>query len=71
MSWVKPELRLNAPIKTPTNIMNPPSSSNAHSSILTSQHQNLNSTTDHELKLLQGPMNRLQDIFPELPAPQD
>ncbi|XP_008698654.2 fer-1-like protein 5 [Ursus maritimus] len=71
MSWIKPELRLNAPIKIPNNIMNPPTSRNAHSSSLTSQHQNLISTIDHELKLLQGPMNRLQDIFPELPAPQN
>uniref|UniRef100_A0A8C7BKZ9 Fer-1 like family member 5 n=1 Tax=Neovison vison TaxID=452646 RepID=A0A8C7BKZ9_NEOVI len=49
MNWVKPELRLNAPIKTPKNIMNPTSST----------------------ETLPGTMNRLQDIFPELPAPQD
>ncbi|XP_064428635.1 fer-1-like protein 5 [Mirounga angustirostris] len=71
MSWIKPKLRLNAPIKISANVMNPPTSSSPHSSNLTSQHQNLSSTIDHELKLLQEPMNRLQDIFPELPAPQD
>ncbi|XP_038407049.1 fer-1-like protein 5 isoform X3 [Canis lupus familiaris] len=71
MSWIKPKLRLNAPIKISTNIINQPNLSNVHSPILTSQHLNLNPTIDHELKHLQGPMNHLQDIFPELPAPRD
>uniref|UniRef100_A0A8C0NM80 C2 domain-containing protein n=1 Tax=Canis lupus familiaris TaxID=9615 RepID=A0A8C0NM80_CANLF len=34
-------------------------------------HPPLLTLTYHELKHLQGPMNHLQDIFPELPAPRD
>ncbi|XP_014647127.1 PREDICTED: fer-1-like protein 5 [Ceratotherium simum simum] len=71
MSWIKPELRMNAPINIFANIINSPNTSNANSSILTTQHLNLKPTTRHELKLLQGPMNHLRDIFPELPVPQD
>ncbi|XP_008542602.1 fer-1-like protein 5 [Equus przewalskii] len=69
MSWIKPELRLNAPIKIYANIISSSNTSNANSSILTTQHPNLKPM--NELKLLQGPMNHLQDIFPELPVPQD
>uniref|UniRef100_A0A8C4L2L3 C2 domain-containing protein n=1 Tax=Equus asinus asinus TaxID=83772 RepID=A0A8C4L2L3_EQUAS len=69
MSWIKPELRLNAPIKIYANIISSSNTSNANSSILTTQHPNIKPM--NELKLLQGPMNHLQDIFPELPVPQD
>ncbi|XP_072807511.1 fer-1-like protein 5 isoform X3 [Vicugna pacos] len=71
MSWIKPELRLSAPIQIYANINNSPNTSSANSSTLTIHHQNLKPTTDHKLKLLQGPRNHLRDIFPELPAPQD
>ncbi|KAJ8787935.1 hypothetical protein J1605_005593 [Eschrichtius robustus] len=71
MSWVKPELRLNAPIQIYTNIINSLNTSNANSSNLTTPHQNLKSTTGHKLKLLQGHINHLRAIFPELPAPPD
>lgn len=66
---IKPELRLNAPIKIYANIISSSNTSNANSSILTTQHPNIKPM--NELKLLQGPMNHLQDIFPELPVPQD
>ncbi|XP_061067067.1 fer-1-like protein 5 [Eubalaena glacialis] len=71
MSWVKPELRLNAPIQIYANIINSLNTSNANSSNLTTPHQNLKSTTGHKLKLLQGHINHLRAIFPELPAPPD
>ncbi|KAB1256675.1 Fer-1-like protein 5 [Camelus dromedarius] len=71
MSWIKPELRLSAPIQIYANINNSPNTSSANSSTLTTHHQNLKPTTDHKLKLLQEPRNHLRDIFPELPAPQD
>ncbi|KAF6103374.1 fer-1 like family member 5 [Phyllostomus discolor] len=71
MSWIKPAIRMNMPIKIFTNIVNSPNTSNASSSDITTQHPNLEPTTGHQLKLLRGPMNHLQDIFPELPAPQD
>ncbi|XP_024427595.2 fer-1-like protein 5 [Desmodus rotundus] len=70
MSWIKPALRMNMPIKIFTNIINSPNTSNASSSNITIQHPNLEPTTGHQLKILRGPMNHLQDIFPELPAPQ-
>ncbi|XP_066123860.1 fer-1-like protein 5 [Saccopteryx bilineata] len=59
MSWIKPELRLNAPIKIFTNIIDLLNTSNASSSTLTTQHPNLEPTTGDELKLLQRPMNHL------------
>lgn len=71
MNWIKPGLRLSAPLKIYSNVINPPNTRIANPSVLTGQHLNLNPATDHELKFLQGPMNHLQDIFPELPALQD
>ncbi|XP_054441637.1 fer-1-like protein 5 [Pteronotus mesoamericanus] len=70
MSWIKPELRLNVPVKLFTNTINSLNTSNDSSSIPTTKHPNLEPTTGHQPKLLQGPMNHLQDIFPELPAPR-
>ncbi|KAI5929400.1 Fer-1-like protein 5 [Manis javanica] len=71
MSWIKPKLRLNAPIKIFANIINSPTTSNPSSLSPTSQHVNQTPTVDSRLKLLQGLRNHLQDIFPELPAPQN
>ncbi|XP_040309841.1 fer-1-like protein 5 isoform X1 [Herpailurus yagouaroundi] len=71
MNWIKPGLRLSAPLKIYSNVINPPNTRIANPSVLTGQHLNLNPAADHELKFLQGPMNHPQDIFPELPALQD
>ncbi|XP_021565491.1 fer-1-like protein 5, partial [Carlito syrichta] len=68
MNWIKPELRLHPPIQI-VNVITSPNTSNANSSILITQEPHLKPTTDHELKLPQGPKNHLSDIFPEFPAP--
>ncbi|XP_012582790.1 PREDICTED: LOW QUALITY PROTEIN: fer-1-like protein 5 [Condylura cristata] len=68
MNWVKPELRLNAPMKTFKNIFG---SSNPNATMITTQPVNPKPTIDHKLKFLQEPMNHLRDIFPELPVPQN
>ncbi|XP_036080949.1 fer-1-like protein 5 [Rousettus aegyptiacus] len=75
MDWIKPKLRLNSPIMISNNIINSRNTSHSNSSILVTQHLNREptiepTTTNHELKLLQGPINHLRDIFPELPAPR-
>ncbi|XP_043323629.1 fer-1-like protein 5 [Cervus canadensis] len=71
MNWIKPELRLNAPIQIYTNIINAPNTSSANSSNLTTPQQNLKPTTALKLKHLQGHVTRLRDILPELLAPQN
>ncbi|XP_062933805.1 fer-1-like protein 5 [Cynocephalus volans] len=70
MSWIKPELRLYPPIKIYNDITSQ-NTSNASSSILTTQGPNLKPTMDDGWQVLQGTKNHLSDIFPELPAPQD
>nr|XP_020762001.1 fer-1-like protein 5 [Odocoileus virginianus texanus] len=71
MSWIKPELRLNAPIQIYANIINAPNTSSANSSNLTTPQQNLKPTTALKLKHLQGHVTRLRDSLPELLAPQN
>ncbi|KAF6270415.1 fer-1 like family member 5 [Rhinolophus ferrumequinum] len=71
MSWVKPELRLNAPIKIFTSVINSLNTSNGSSPTLATRHPGPEPAAHDDLKpLLQGPKNHLQDIFPELPAPE-
>ncbi|ELR59346.1 Fer-1-like protein 5 [Bos mutus] len=69
MSWIKPELRLNAPIQIYANIINAPNASSTNSSNLTTPQQSLKPTTALRLKHLQGHVTHLQDILPALPAP--
>uniref|UniRef100_A0AC11DNX8 Fer-1 like family member 5 n=1 Tax=Ovis aries TaxID=9940 RepID=A0AC11DNX8_SHEEP len=71
MSWIKPELRLNAPIQIYANIINAPNTSSANSSNLTTPQQSLKRTTALRLKHLQGHVTHLRDILPELLAPQN
>lgn len=52
MSWIKPELRLNAPINTVRNT-DSLNAGEASSSVLTAQRPNLESAVGHPLKLLQ------------------
>lgn len=71
MSWVKPELRLNAPIKIFTSVINSLNTSNGSSPTLATRHPGPEPAAHDDLKpFLQGPKNHLQDIFPELPAPE-
>ncbi|XP_059747609.1 fer-1-like protein 5 isoform X2 [Bos taurus] len=69
MSWIKPELRLNAPIQIYANIINAPNASSTNSSNLTTPQQSLKPTTALRLKHLQGHVTHLRDILPALPAP--
>ena len=71
MSWIKPELRLNAPIQIYANIINAPNASSTNSSNLTTPQQSLKPTTALRLKHLQGHVTHLRDILPELLAPQN
>ncbi|XP_045018345.1 fer-1-like protein 5 [Bubalus bubalis] len=54
MSWIKPELRLNAPIQIYASIINAPNTSSTSSSNLTTPQQSLEPTTALRLKHLQG-----------------
>lgn len=71
MSWIKPELRLNAPIQIYASIINAPNTSSTSSSNLTTPQQSLEPTTALRLKHLQGHVTHLRDILPALPAPQN
>uniref|UniRef100_A0A8D1A3V6 Fer-1 like family member 5 n=2 Tax=Sus scrofa TaxID=9823 RepID=A0A8D1A3V6_PIG len=69
MNVIKPELRLNAPVEFQANIVYSLNTSDTNPSIPTTHHLSLKPTTGPKPKLLR-PRNHLQDMFPQLPAPQ-
>lgn len=69
MSWIRPSLRMQPPIKI-YNFITSAGASSASPYTLATQAPSLEPATDHQLPLLQVPKQHLGDIFPELPAPQ-
>ncbi|KAM5227805.1 fer-1-like protein 5 [Ctenodactylus gundi] len=70
MSWIRPELRLNPPIKI-VNLITLANTSSTSSSTTTTLDPSLPPATHQQPKLPPGPTHHLSDIFPELPDPQD
>ncbi|KAM6180290.1 fer-1-like protein 5 [Erethizon dorsatum] len=66
MSWIRPGLRMQPPIKI-YNLITLPT---ANPPPLATHAPSLQPVTGHQLPLLQAPNQHLGDIFPELPAPQ-
>ncbi|XP_040849283.1 fer-1-like protein 5 [Ochotona curzoniae] len=68
MNWIKPEMRLNPPIKI-VNIIGSSNTSNDSSSILITEKPSPETTPEQQWELVKEPKNQMYDIFPELPTP--
>ncbi|CAH7227352.1 Fer1l5 [Phodopus roborovskii] len=69
MAWIKPELRLNPPIKI-VNLIGSVNTSSINSSIFSMEGSKLQPLKNNKSAVLQGPRNHMKDVIPEIPAPQ-
>ncbi|XP_041511848.1 fer-1-like protein 5 [Microtus oregoni] len=69
MAWIKPELRLNPPIKI-VNLIGSVNTSRINSSVFSMDGSKLHPLKDHGPTFLQGSRRQMRDVIPEMPAPQ-
>ncbi|ERE92669.1 fer-1-like protein 5 [Cricetulus griseus] len=69
MAWIKPELRLNPPIKI-VNLISSANTSNINSSVYREEGSKLQPLKDNASTLHQGHRNHVKDVVPGIPAPQ-